>query len=136
MSTKRSRIVRTSSQGEIGLFSQIQPIEPPAGRWVPKRPAFAKPSQEQSKNSLLAMAIVPESSRERNVQNGNSIAVDGLDQRRQPRLSVLTLYSPAEETNDGRSKKNQSNEEFGSFLKVCSLCKKKLKEDDDLFMYG
>ncbi|XP_015888118.3 FCS-Like Zinc finger 6 [Ziziphus jujuba] len=133
MSSKRSRIVRSSSQGEIGLFSQIQPIEPPAGPWVPKRPAFAKPVQEQSKNSVLSTTAVPESSREKYVENGNSIAVDGQKQQ-----SILTLYSSADESNDSgfKKQKNQPNEEFGAFLKACSLCKKKLKVDDDLFMYG
>ncbi|KAM1086983.1 hypothetical protein ACFX15_012172 [Malus domestica] len=53
----------------------------------------------------------------------------------QPGRSIFTLNSPIGETN-GFVYKKPPDEGFRAFLKCCSLCKKKLRQDKEVYMYG
>ncbi|GAV80608.1 DUF581 domain-containing protein [Cephalotus follicularis] len=111
MSSKRSRIVRSSSQGEVGLLNQMRPLlDSPI-------PILAPPARQQvdSKPSPPPLRA----------------------QREKPRDGILTLYSPERETSTNVEPKKEKGElGFGEFLDACSLCKKKFKQDMDIFMYG
>ena len=119
MSSKGSRVVRSLSVGEIGLFNQVQPIDPPEKIWEKKllapKPA-SKPSQKPVSKNLNSSPVVKQ-------------------EQQHSRKSVLMLGSPIWEPDDEGSKK-KPQEGFGEFLKTCSLCKKKLQRGEDTYMYG
>ncbi|XVF28796.1 hypothetical protein REPUB_Repub15cG0062500 [Reevesia pubescens] len=50
---------------------------------------------------------------------------------KQPKKSIFTLGSP-----ERKNKSKKLDEGFGVFLQACSLCKKNLKPDKDIYMYG
>lgn len=112
-SSKRSKIVRSSSQGhEIGLFSHVQPIEP---QWVPKRSDYWERFQEST-------AAKP------NVEKPTMTGYRGKQKAERSRgKSILTINSPPPEKSNGSDK-------FRGFLKQCAWCKKDLNAD--VFMYG
>ncbi|KAB1218142.1 hypothetical protein CJ030_MR3G014448 [Morella rubra] len=117
MSPKRCRMFRSSSQGEIGLLGQVRPLDPPDHVWERRRPdAGRKPV--------------------RNPLATNSSSPPAAKQEQQPRKSILTLGSPTIWEPNDEGSKNKPNERFGEFFQTCSLCKKKLQEDGDLYMYG
>ncbi|XP_021689152.2 uncharacterized protein LOC110671081 isoform X2 [Hevea brasiliensis] len=115
MSSKRSRDVRSSSQGEIGLLSHIQPIESPVAFFGRKRPAP--------------------------ITNSNSMTVKDsqppvlAEKQRTRQCRIFTFGSPIREKNDALPKNKKPGQGFGEFLNACFLCKKKLEEGQDLYMY-
>ncbi|KDP40208.1 hypothetical protein JCGZ_02206 [Jatropha curcas] len=111
MSSKRSRVVRSSSQGEIGLFNQLQPIESPVALFQRKNPAPITTTSSASKP-------VKES------QPTHRQCIFSLDTPENQK-NELTLYANKE-----------YGKGFGEFLKACSLCKKKLDGGQSLYMYG
>lgn len=117
MSPKRCRMFRSSSQGEFGLLGQVRPLDPPDHVWERRRPdAGRKPV--------------------RNPLATNSSSPPAAKQEQQPRKSILTLGLPTIWEPNDEGSKNKPNEGFGEFFQTCSLCKKKLQEDGDLYMYG
>ncbi|KAK9289040.1 hypothetical protein L1049_017511 [Liquidambar formosana] len=122
MSTKRSRFIRSSSLGEIGLFNQIQPIE---SHWE-KRRAVPKPVSKAVQKPVTADSKCVE----KPVKNNSKPT------KRDPsRGSILTLGSPVRDASDEGSV-TKVDERFGVFFQSCFLCKKKITEKDDVFMYG
>ncbi|XP_040956195.1 uncharacterized protein [Gossypium hirsutum] len=89
MASRRSKVIRSSSQGEIGLFNQIMPIDSPTplSNPVPKKQQL-------------------------------------------PKKTIFMLGSPE------RRREIKKDEGFGIFFQNCSLCKKKLKPDKDIYIYG
>lgn len=115
-SSKRSKIVRSSSQGEIGLFSHAQPIEPLETQWVPKRSDYWETFQEST-------ATNP------NVEKTTMTGDRGRQKAQLSRgKSILTINSPPPEESNGSDK-------FRGFLKQCAWCKK-IDFNADVFMYG
>ncbi|XP_057958792.1 uncharacterized protein LOC131151568 [Malania oleifera] len=113
--SKRNRIFRSSSLGEVGLFAATQLIEPPVARLEKKRP------------TLVTAAV----RRRRPIVNSKP----PVAKPEQPRRSILTLGSPVLlENNEGYEKR--ADERYGVFLEACYFCKKKIDEDGDVFMYG
>ena len=119
MASRRFQVFRSSSQGEMRQFNQIMPIESPT--LIFKRPAMVldrpaaraapKTVKKESKPMQQATMEVPR-------------------REQQPRKSIFTLGSPE------RENKTKRDEGFGVFLQACSLCKKKLKLNKDIYMYG
>ncbi|XP_030545906.1 FCS-Like Zinc finger 6 [Rhodamnia argentea] len=108
MSVKRSRIVRSSSSGDTGVINQLS------------SPAADSPELRWHVRTALAFSGAP------------SLAPPpqaSTDQRRPPpRTGILTLSSPAGE--------DWSQERIGNFLERCFYCKKRIRESDEVFMYG
>ncbi|XP_043697881.1 FCS-Like Zinc finger 17-like [Telopea speciosissima] len=107
MPVKPSRIARSSSLGEIGLFSQVRPIDGPEVLWGKSAaPAVVvRPVQKLSKPSNVKPT--------------------------QPCLKILTISSPVRESNV-----EDPDLKVGGFLEACYLCKKKIGEKDEVFMYS
>lgn len=120
MSWLRNQGLRSSSQGEIGLFNHIQAIDLPV-RLKNRRTAAIRtlrPRQEQPQ---------PQPQRVEEV----TVATPRVE----PRFRVTwTVGSP--ERDESESKKKNLEEGFCGFLEACSLCKKKLKKEEDIYMYG
>ncbi|KAG8636729.1 FCS-Like Zinc finger 2 isoform X2 [Manihot esculenta] len=112
MSSKRSRDVRSSSQGEIGIFNHIQPIESPVSFLERKRPAPITIS-----NSTTVKDSWPPLSADKQ------------------QCRMFTFGSPATEKNDALPKNKKPGEGFGEFLNACFLCKKKLQVGQNLYIY-
>ncbi|KAF3457103.1 hypothetical protein FNV43_RR01760 [Rhamnella rubrinervis] len=111
-SSKRSKIARSSSQGEIGLLDHAQQIEP---EWVPKRSNYWETFQEST-------APKPD------VQRTTMAGYRGKQKAVRSRgRSVLTINSPPPEESNG-------SDELCGFLKKCAWCKFDI--DADVFMYG
>ncbi|KAG7997035.1 hypothetical protein I3843_01G190800 [Carya illinoinensis] len=122
MPSKRSRnarIVRPSSQGDTGLLGHVQPIESSEDLCLKKRAINGRP--KPAPNPVA--------------KKSNSCPL--LKQKQvQPLKSVLTLGSPTICDDEGSKNKKPADEGFGDFLKACSLCKKKLLVEKDVYMYG
>ncbi|KAJ7970975.1 Protein of unknown function (DUF581) [Quillaja saponaria] len=116
MSSKRCRVVRSSSRGEVSLYTQIQPLEAPAtSLWEKKRPA-PKSSQKPPKDSKPP--------------------IKKQEQHLVQEPSILTLGETTLDPNEMGESKKIIEHGFGEFLKGCSFCKKILTEHHDVFMYG
>lgn len=106
---KRFRIARSSSLGEVGLFTHIQPIDPPSAIWQKKRTAVptsvSKPAQKAVQNAK------------------SSVKISG-----KPRGGILRLASPP------RNERSEVEESYGVFHQTCFACQKKISED--VYMYG
>ncbi|RWR82200.1 DUF581 domain-containing protein [Cinnamomum micranthum f. kanehirae] len=108
MPVKRSRILRSSSQGELSVFDR--PPSPTAFLDIPKR---SQPAAKAHRTSAAVAKSAPSS--------------PGLV-RAAPN-NILALASPDRKTEveiDGR---------IGGFLEVCFLCKKRLGASDNVYMY-
>ncbi|XP_058000796.1 uncharacterized protein LOC131179097 [Hevea brasiliensis] len=114
MSFSRSRVVRSSSQGEIGLFNHTLPIESPVSFSEKKGPAPITTSKTVKEYSQPPVSA----------------------EKQQTRHCIFTLGSPERENNDARPKNKKPDNGFGEFLKACFLCKKKLLQDKDIYLYG
>ncbi|CAB4261555.1 unnamed protein product [Prunus armeniaca] len=108
MVSKRCRLLRSSSQGETGLYTHIQPLQPSVPLWEPAR------QKRPQRPKIKQLEKQPQS---------------------QPQESIFRLNSPTEEESDYVFKE-QPDEGFRAFLKCCSLCKKQLARDKDVHMYG
>ncbi|XP_043692163.1 uncharacterized protein LOC122642678 isoform X2 [Telopea speciosissima] len=111
MPVKRSRIARSSSLGETGLFSQVRPIDAPTAIWEnnPAPSAVKRPVQKFSKPSY----VKPEKSCQK----------------------ILTIASPVRESSS-EDPESCVDAKVGRFLEACYLCKKKIGERDEVFMYS
>ncbi|XP_042516912.1 uncharacterized protein LOC122091140 [Macadamia integrifolia] len=109
MSVKRSRIARSSSQGEIGLFSHVRPIDSPKPFWgkTATPVAVGRPTQKLSN-------LKPE----------------------QPCRRIFTISSPVRESKVENPELNSIHSKLGGFLEACYLCKKKIGEREEVFMYS
>ncbi|XP_031278082.1 uncharacterized protein LOC116136531 [Pistacia vera] len=110
MSRVRTRVIRSSSHGELGVFNQIRPFEfmSPVGLLeIKKHPALVnnnvKPREEKKPHT---------------------------------RRVTWTWGSPERNDSVSKSRKKKLDEGFCAFLEGCALCKKKLKENVDVYMYG
>ncbi|KAF5466110.1 hypothetical protein F2P56_016065 [Juglans regia] len=119
MPSKRSRVVRSSSQGDTGLFSHVQPIESPEDLCLKKRAITGRP--KPASNPVAKKSSSPPLLKQKQVQ---------------PLKSVLTLGSLTICDDEGSKNKKPADEGFGDFLKACSLCKKKLLVEKDVYIYG
>ncbi|PQQ11129.1 hypothetical protein Pyn_08370 [Prunus yedoensis var. nudiflora] len=108
MASKRCRLLRSSSQGETGLYTHIQPLQPSVRLGEPEQ------QKRPQRPTIKQLEKQPQS-------------------QHQP--SIFRLNSPTEEKSDFVFKE-QPDEGFRAFLKCCSLCKKQLKQDGDVYMYG
>ncbi|KAK5804995.1 uncharacterized protein LOC128280490 [Gossypium arboreum] len=112
MASRRSKVIRSSSQGEIGLFNQIIAIDSPtpiSNRLTPAHSAVRR-----------APNTVP-------MQQPRT-AVPKKQQL--PKKTIFMLGSPE------RRREIKKDEGFGIFFQNCSLCKKKLKPHKDIYIYG
>ncbi|KAJ4967830.1 hypothetical protein NE237_014531 [Protea cynaroides] len=112
MSFKRSRLARSSSMGEIGIVTQVRAVNPPKANW----------------GANAASAAV-----ERPVQKFSRPSDSQLEQ---PCRGILTIASPIRESSVENPDLNSDNAKVGGFLEACYLCKKKIGEGDDIFMYS
>ncbi|XP_042482207.1 uncharacterized protein LOC122062625 isoform X2 [Macadamia integrifolia] len=112
MPVKRTRVARSSSLGEIGFFSQVRPIDAPTSMWeknAAPSAAIKRPVQKFSKPSY----VKPEKSCRK----------------------ILTIASPVRDSSV-ENLEFCSDAKVGRFLEACYLCKKKLGESDEVFMYS
>lgn len=109
MSRVRTRVIRSSSHGELEVFNQIRPIEYESSVEVKKIPA------------LVTNNVKPHVREE---------------PKPQPRRVTWTWGSPERDDSVSKSRKKKQVEGFCAFLEDCALCKKKLKENVDVYMYG
>ncbi|KAF2284245.1 hypothetical protein GH714_020052 [Hevea brasiliensis] len=58
------------------------------------------------------------------------------EKQRTRQCRIFTFGSPIREKNDALPKNKKRGQGFGEFLNACFLCKKKLEEGQDLYMYG
>ncbi|XP_038722601.1 uncharacterized protein LOC120014657 [Tripterygium wilfordii] len=107
----RMRMVRSSSQGEVGLLSHLRPWNSSFEK--KKNPAtIAKPVQRTVAESMPKVAK--------------------KEEQGQHQPCVFTIGSPERKKDDKGSKKNG----FGDFFKNCCLCKKQLARDKHVFCYS
>ncbi|XP_010256120.1 PREDICTED: uncharacterized protein LOC104596583 [Nelumbo nucifera] len=116
MSVKRSRIARSSSQGEIGMFSHVRALE---------SPSFLRDRQTTSPSTSAAA---------RNSVKLSKPQVAAKPQR--SRRQILTLASPVRETRTEGDDEVRSDRTVGGFLEECYSCKKKIGESDEVYMYS
>lgn len=109
MASNRSPIFRSSSQGEIGVFNQPFALE--RARFGKKHTAFSPASK------TISRPVKPSPAK-----------------KEEPRKPIFFI-EPLEKEIEG-SKKREPDRSYGEFLKACSLCKKKLDQNKDVFMYG
>ncbi|KAJ4955687.1 hypothetical protein NE237_012470 [Protea cynaroides] len=111
MSVKRSRIASSVSLGEINLYSMVRPIgSPPALCEKTAVPRAVKRSAPKFSNSSY---VEPEKSCRR----------------------ILTIASPVRESRV-EDPKLSFDAKVGGFLEECYLCKKKIGDSDEVFMYS
>ncbi|GAB2282350.1 hypothetical protein Dimus_016895 [Dionaea muscipula] len=117
MPVKRSRIVRSSSIGNgrgVGVgsgFVALPLVETP--------PALRLPNRETLVSSVGVLSNFP------NV----------LKPSDQNRRQILSLGSPLREFTD-ESDVRRNEEEIDDFLERCYYCKKKIRDDSEVFMYS
>ncbi|KAA8550837.1 hypothetical protein F0562_002521 [Nyssa sinensis] len=114
MPVKRSRIGRSSSFGETGVFNHVlPPVESADGRWERLTAPTSSVDSRAPNNSpkVLKSSVAEKSDKSR------------------PR--ILTLSSPVQDSTDVSDK-----ELIGGFLEKCYYCKKKIREDNEVFMYS
>ncbi|KAH7842799.1 hypothetical protein Vadar_009394 [Vaccinium darrowii] len=122
MTTKRARVFRSSSNGELGLLlNQLKPIESPVIPSVKKRATAAPPP-----SFILPKPV------HKPVGKVNSKVAPEVKVPEYPRRSIFTVGSSV-----GREKDERKVDEWRwEFPFSCFLCKKKIQENKDLFMYG
>ncbi|KAK9280786.1 hypothetical protein L1049_003675 [Liquidambar formosana] len=112
MPVKRSLIGRSSSFGETGLVNQVSPsadsADPRWNRRTAPASAASKPPSSSAKIWKPSKAEVEQS-----------------------RPRILTLSSPVQETD-----KERLDVSTEGFLEKCFYCKKKISENDEVFMYS
>ncbi|KAK9083766.1 hypothetical protein Scep_030237 [Stephania cephalantha] len=118
MSVKRSRIGRSSSLGDRGLVDLLSPIEPLRPRW---RKRAAETRLPANANTTKAARSAAKPSNQKPLQP-----------------VVFTLGSPASETltSEADCFVDSVNERTGAFFEACFLCKRRIGDQDDVFMYS
>lgn len=112
MASRRSKVIRSSSQGEMDLFNQIMPIDSPTP--ISNRPTTAHSAVRRAPN------MVP-------MQQPRT----AIPKKKQlPKKTIFMLGSPESR------REIEKDEGFGVFFQNCSLCKKKLKPDKDIYISG
>ncbi|KAA8543270.1 hypothetical protein F0562_021234 [Nyssa sinensis] len=114
MPVKRSRIGRSSSFGETGVLNHVSPPVESADR-CRERPA-APTSSAATRPPSNSVKVLK-----------SSVAEQSDESRRR----ILTLSSPVQESVDVADK-----EPIGGFLEKCYYCKKKIRDNDEIFMYS
>lgn len=115
MTSKRARVMRVSSAGNLGLLNQLVPVQSPVALW-----------QKARGTSLVVDHAIPAAEKNSAVRGGAAL---GLPRR----PSIFSIVSPPLAEN-GDS--NKVDYRYRAFFRCCFRCKEEIAKDKDVFMYG
>lgn len=116
---KRPRVGRSSSFDDASFLSQVSPLamESPELRWEKHSDIAAATASANRASDSSAKILKP-----------SELVTD-----HQSRPKILTVASP--ESNKGKFDESFEGS-IGGFLQKCYHCKKKIRENAEVFMYG
>lgn len=100
------------------MFNPILSIDSPVARWEKKR------------STAAPVAVAKPVSRPPIKNSKHSVRVSEA-----PRKVIWTVGSPVRE-NGKDGPETKTDEQSGAFFETCFLCKKKITQKNDVFMYG